>query len=152
MAHHEESFVDKVKRALGFGDGHEDHADDAHDDHGHDHGAHDHAQEAHTATDSPAATEPTERAAATGAAEAASWEGATGGLGASGAMGGAGAGGPVGTAGPETGDDATRGANAGAVRTEYDMGHEGTMSPAPSGEAGAVDREEDGDRRSGSGV
>jgi hypothetical protein len=61
-----------------------------------------------------------------GAPEAAGWAGPSGGMGASGAMGGAGAGGPAGATDPTLdGDDATGGADPGAVRTEFEMGHEG---------------------------
>ncbi len=61
-----------------------------------------------------------------GAPEASGWAGPSGGMGASGAMGGAGAGGPIGATDPalQSGDDATKGADPGAVKTEYEMGHE----------------------------
>jgi hypothetical protein len=61
-----------------------------------------------------------------GAPEASGWAGPSGGMGASGAMGGAGAGGPIGATDPtaQGGDDATKGADPGAVKTEYEMGHE----------------------------
>src|SRR6188472_3845979 len=61
-----------------------------------------------------------------GAPEASGWAGPSGGMGASGAMGGAGAGGPIGATDPtlESGDDATKGADPGAVKTEYEMGNE----------------------------
>jgi hypothetical protein len=61
-----------------------------------------------------------------GAPQAAGWVGPSGGLGASGAMGGAGAFGPDGATDPALeGGDATAGADPGAVRTEFEMGHEG---------------------------
>lgn len=58
-----------------------------------------------------------------GGAHAAARQGTAGGMGASGAMGGAGAGGPAGVTDLEPGDLATTG-DAGAVKTEYEMGHE----------------------------
>jgi hypothetical protein len=58
-----------------------------------------------------------------GAAAAAGRQGTAGGMGASGALGGAGAGGPAGATELEA-DDAAPTADAGNVRTEYEMGHE----------------------------
>ena len=83
-----------------------------------------------------------------GAPEASGWAGPSGGMGASGAMGGAGAGGPIGATDPalQSGDDATRGADPGAVKTEYEMGHEGdpTLEPlAESGPRGGSEAETD---------
>jgi hypothetical protein len=61
-----------------------------------------------------------------GAPQASGWVGHSGGLGASGAMGGAGALGPEGASDPGLeGSEATSGADPGAVRTEFEMGHEG---------------------------
>jgi hypothetical protein len=61
-----------------------------------------------------------------GAPQAAGWAGPSGGLGATGAMGGAGAGGAAGATDPTLeGGDATAGADPGAARTEFEMGHEG---------------------------
>ena len=81
-----------------------------------------------------------------GAPEASGWAGLSGGLGASGGMGGAGAGGPVGATDPRLdGGDATAGADPGAVKTEYEMGHEvdPTLEPlAESGPRGGSEPEE----------
>jgi hypothetical protein len=81
-----------------------------------------------------------------GSPEASGWAGPSGGMGASGAMGGAGAGGPIGAADPTLeGADATAGADPGAVRTEYEMGHEvdPTLEPlAESGPRGGSEPEE----------
>ena len=73
-----------------------------------------------------------------GAPEAAGWTGPSGGMGASGAMGGAGAGGPIGATDPtlQSGDDATKGADPGAVKTEYEMGHETDPVLEPLAESG----------------
>jgi hypothetical protein len=91
-----------------------------------------------------------------GAPEASGWAGPSGGMGASGAMGGAGAGGPIGAADPTLeGGEATAGADPGAVKTEYEMGHEvdPTLEPLaesgprggsePEGHPSVVDSEED---------
>ena len=73
-----------------------------------------------------------------GAPEASGWAGPSGGMGASGAMGGAGAGGPIGATDPalQSGDDATKGADPGAVKTEYEMGHEVDPALEPLAESG----------------
>jgi hypothetical protein len=73
-----------------------------------------------------------------GAPEASGWAGPSGGMGASGAMGGAGASGPIGATDPalESGDDATKGADPGAVKTEYEMGHEVDPALEPLAESG----------------
>ena len=63
-----------------------------------------------------------------GAPQAAGWAGPSGGTGASATMGGAGAGGAAGAKDPTLesgGNDATAGADPGAVRTEFEMGYEG---------------------------
>jgi hypothetical protein len=92
-----------------------------------------------------------------GAPEASGWAGPAGGLGASGAMGGAGAGGAAGAADPALeaagshgaaveGGDATAGVDPGAVKTEYEMGHEvdPVLEPlAESGPRGGDDDEPD---------
>jgi len=85
-----------------------------------------------------------------GAPEASGWAGPSGGMGASGAMGGAGAGGPIGATDPtlESGDDATKGADPGAVRTEYEMGHEVDPTLEPLAESGAGSESEPGAHRS----
>lgn len=81
-----------------------------------------------------------------GAPEASGWAGPSGGMGASGAMGGAGAGGPIGATDPTLeGANATAGADPGAVKTEYEMGHEvdPALEPlAESGPRGGSDPEE----------
>jgi hypothetical protein len=72
-----------------------------------------------------------------GAPEASGWAGPSGGMGASGAMGGAGAGGPTGATDPTLeGGDATAGADPGAVKTEYEMGHEADPALEPIAESG----------------
>ena len=82
-----------------------------------------------------------------GAPEAAGWAGPSGGMGASGAMGGAGAGGPIGATDPALegrsasdlaveGSDATTGVDPGAVKTEYEMGHEVDPALEPLAESG----------------
>ena len=80
-----------------------------------------------------------------GAPEASGWAGPSGGMGASGAMGGAGAGGPIGATDPTLGGgEATKGADPGAVKTEYEMGHEvdPTLEPlADSGPRGGSEPE-----------
>jgi hypothetical protein len=125
MADHDESLLDRIKNALGMGG----RRDEAH-----------HHETARTAsgegrpmeTGRPLNPEEEERkqgfdnAGVSGATEATGATGATGGMGATGAMGGAGAGGPVGdtpppSEAPETGDVP----EGNAVRTEYEMGHEG---------------------------
>jgi len=72
-----------------------------------------------------------------GAPEASGWAGPSGGMGASGAMGGAGAGGPIGATDPTLGgDEATKGADPGAVKTEYEMGNEVDPALEPLAESG----------------
>ena len=73
-----------------------------------------------------------------GAPEASGWAGPSGGMGASGAMGGAGAGGPIGATDPtlQSGDDATKGADPGSVKTEYEMGNETDPVLEPLAESG----------------
>jgi hypothetical protein len=85
-----------------------------------------------------------------GAPEASGWAGPSGGMGASGAMGGAGAGGPIGATDPtlESGDDATKGADPGAVKTEYEMGHEVDRTLEPLAESGPRAGSEPGSRPS----
>ena len=113
MSHHDEGLIDKVKTALGMGDDH-DHED---------HGGVDMEQPPDDA--SPQGVEPIGQI--DGAAEvAASRQGVAGGMGASGAMGGAGASDPEGSIGLEGDETDATGptADPGAVKTEYEMGHE----------------------------
>jgi hypothetical protein len=110
MSHHDDSFLDKVKGALGFGDDDDDQPRER---------AIDMEQPPDDA--SPDAVEPIGQV--DGAAHAAARQGTAGGMGASGAMGGAGAAGPSGVTGLEE-DDAAPTADAGAIKTEYEMGHE----------------------------
>jgi hypothetical protein len=86
--------------------------------------------------DSPARNE--SLGSVSGAPEASGWAGPSGGMGASGAMGGAGAGGPIGATDPtpQSGDDATKGADPGAVKTEYEMGNEVDPILEPLAESG----------------
>lgn len=116
MTEHDRSMIDKVKDALGMGGDDRDRSDaDAARD--------DEVGEIERPVDdaSPARDEPV--GGIDGATQASGYEGASGGGGASGAMGGAGAAGPVGTA--PSGDETTGGtADAGRVRTEYEMGNE----------------------------
>ena len=124
MPHENESLIDRIKGAFGFGDEH---------DHGHDH---DHDHTAHAEVDSPApqGTDPAGPhrdeaiGGVSGATQASGTIGASGGMGASGAMGGAGAGGPVGAEPATHIDDPTQPAPGRAERTEYEMGHE--LDPA----------------------
>lgn len=112
MSDPDESLLDKVKDALGMGD--------------------DDASEAEGSIDmerplddaSPHRNEPIGQI--DGAAHAAARQGTGGGTGASGAMGGAGAAGPLGVSPVNTSDnDATATtADAGGVKTEYEMGNE----------------------------
>jgi hypothetical protein len=82
--------------------------------------------------------------AVSGAPEAAGWAGPSGGTGASAMMGGAGAGGPPGATDPTLqgdartveGGTATEGADPGAVKTEYEMGHEVDPVLEPLAESG----------------
>jgi hypothetical protein len=149
MADHDESLLDRVKNALGMGD----RRDEAHHDtdtghHDTDTGHHDTDTGHHTGPRDTARTasgegrpmesgqplDPDEEerkqgfdnVGVSGATEATGATGATGGTGATAAMGGAGAGGPVGdtpppSEAPDTGDVP----EGNAVRTEYEMGHEG---------------------------
>lgn len=114
----DENVIDKIKNALGFGEDEEDLEADR-------------AIEMERPLDSlsPERDEPIGQV--DGAASAAAQQGISGGMGASGAMGGAGTGGP-----PPEADDAEVTsattdalADAGDVRTEYEMGHE----PLPPG-------------------
>lgn len=142
----DESLIDKVKNAFGMGDDHE--ARDAHE-------AHDRQAQAvedrHDPIDMerPAADESPERhepiGGIDGATQASGYEGATGGMGASGAMGGAGASGPVGATEPF--DDPTAGAaDPGAVRTEYEMGHEFDPDHETRAESGVLSQGSEGTR------
>lgn len=106
MTHRDDSLLDKVKDALGFG------TDDA--------DADDRAIDMeHPASDDAAP----DAVDSVGAAAPAARQGMAGGLGASGAMGGAGATGSAGVPEYDT-DDAEAMVDPGDVKTEYEMGHE----------------------------
>ena len=119
MAEHDDrSLFDRAKDALGFG------GDD------HDTENRRHREDRQIDTEGPAAdaNRPGDEGwgDVSGATEASGWTGASAGTGATGAMGGAGAAGPTGIDGPTEDNDAAVGPSAdpGAVRTEYEMGHE----------------------------
>jgi hypothetical protein len=120
MTDHDESLIDKVKNALGMGD-------DSHDErHADDRPADDRNVESGVPADQQTGDR-NDTWGVDGATQATGREGIAGGTGATAALGGAGASGPVG-ADPEPSlgegaDDAER-VDAGAVRTEYEMGHE----------------------------
>jgi hypothetical protein len=83
-----------------------------------------------------------------GAPEASGWAGPSGGMGASAAMGGAGAGGPIGATDPTLGgDDSTKGADPGAVKTEYEMGNEVDPALEPLAESSPRGGSEPGTHR-----
>jgi hypothetical protein len=115
MTDHDESLIDKIKNALGMGD---DSRDERHAD--------DRRVESGVPADQPTADR-NDSWGVDGATQATGREGIAGGTGATGALGGAGASGPVG-AEPEPSRDVDPGdadrVDAGAVRTEYEMGHE----------------------------
>jgi hypothetical protein len=137
MTHDDRNVVDRAKGAGGMGH-----------DHGHEH---EHEHEEGLDMERPIDESSPHRGEAiggvSGAPEAAGWAGPGGGVGASGAMGGAGAGGPIGATDPALqGGDATGGADPGAVKTEYEMGHEvdPVLEPlAESGPRGGDDDEPD---------
>jgi hypothetical protein len=113
MSHHDDSLLDKVKGALGFGDAHE---REPHD------GGVDMEQPPDDA--SPEAVEPIGQI--DGAAHVAARQGVGGGTGATAGLNGAGAAGPAGVTGlePDAPDAAEPTADPGDVKTEYEMGHE----------------------------
>ena len=126
MTHDDRSLVDRAKSALGMG---------------HDHHDSDHEHEDGIETERPMDETSPHRTESiggvSGAPEASGWAGPSGGMGASGAMGGAGAGGAIGAADPKLeGSDATSGADPGAVKTEYEMGHEVDPALEPLAESG----------------
>jgi hypothetical protein len=124
---------------------HHDHEHHEHEHHEHEHDEHDGdtiETEKPEVDASPHRDEPI--GGVGGSPEASGWAGASGGMGASATMGGAGAGGPIGATDPTlTGDDrtveggtATEGADPGAVKTEYEMGHEVDPALEPLAESG----------------
>jgi hypothetical protein len=134
MTHDDRSLIDRAKSALGMGH-----------DHDHEH-EHEEAIETERPIDDASPHRTESIGGVSGAPEASGWAGPSGGIGASGAMGGAGAGGPIGATDPtRVDDDATAGADPGAVKTEYEMGHEvdPTLEPlAESGPRGGSEPEE----------
>lgn len=112
MADHDDSLIDKVKHALGMGD---------------DERRTDRPREMEQPVDDASPHRTEGFGGISGAAEASGRQGTAGGIGTTGAVGSAGAGGPVGATDPtgEATDPAGTGtADPGAVKTEYEMGHD----------------------------
>lgn len=127
MTHDDRNLIDRAKSALGMG----------HDpDHEHEH-EHEGGLDTERPIDDASPHHNESIGGVSGAPEAAGWAGPSGGMGASGAMGGAGAGGPIGATDPALqGGDAAGGADPGAVKTEYEMGHEVDPVLEPLAESG----------------